>query len=331
MNARHEYDVVGIGNAIVDVLASVDDDFLAKHELVKGSMALIDADQTTVLSSGLPDPIIAAGGSTSNTMAGIASFGGSGAFVGKVADDELGQAFMSELTSIDVDFLAEPIADSLPTAQSIVLVTPDAQRTMNTYLGVAGQIYNEDIDVSAVAASQILFIEGYLWDSPSAIEAVRSAVATIKNAGGRVALSLSDPFCVDRHREAFQNFLLDSVDIVFGNESEATSLYETDFDKASTRLGSEVPLTFVTRGANGSVVFEEGRRSEIAVRPFADGDVVDTTGAGDQYAAGVLYGLTQGFTAVRSARLGSLAGGEAVTHFGARPNVSLAEFVAETG
>ncbi len=327
MSTGHEYDVVGIGNAIVDLAASVEDDFLDQYDLIKGSMALITADQAADLSSALTDPAVAAGGSTSNTMTGVASFGGSGAFIGKVADDDLGAAFTQELTAAGVDCLVEPTLGSLPTAQSIVLVTPDAQRTMNTYLGVAGHVDEADITTSVIAASQVLFVEGYLWDSPTAADAVKIAVATAKDAGTRVALSLSDSLCVDRHRSSFQEFLAESADIVFGNESEVTSLYEVEVDAAIERLGSEVTLAFVTRGGDGSVVLEHGVRSEVTVQTF--GEVVDTTGAGDQYAAGVLYGLTQRSSPVDSARLGSIAGGEVVTHFGPRPNVKLSELAAE--
>ena len=327
MGAPKTYDVVGIGSAIVDVSAAVDDNFLVSHELVKGTMALIDVDGAAALRSSLTEPTLASGGSTSNTMAGLASFGGVGAFVGKVADDDLGHRFVEEMGSIGVDFLADPASGTLPTAQSIVLVTPDAQRTLNTYLGVAGQLCEDDVPLDVVAGSKVLFTEGYMWDSPSAKQAVEAAAAEAKAHGVAVAFSLSDPLCVDRHRSEFADFLSTSVDIVFGNADEVASVYQADDETSLQLLGQSTSLAFITKGAEGSVVLQGEQRT--LVDAFTLGDVVDTTGAGDQYAAGVLYGLTHGKEPAQAARLGSLAGAEAVTHMGPRPLVKLADLAAD--
>jgi sugar/nucleoside kinase (ribokinase family) len=317
------HDVTAIGNAIVDVLASAPDSFLHDHGLVKGSMELVDAERSAELYEALPPGIEASGGSAANTAAGLASFGARAGFIGKVRDDQLGAVFSHDIRAIGVTFNAAPATEGPPTARCLIVVTPDAERTLNTYLGIAGQVTVDDIDVALVEDSEITFCEGYLWDLPPTKEAIRAAMELAHGAGRRVALTLSDGFCVDRHRAEFRSLTRSSVDVLFANEEEICSLYEVDhFDEAMQHVRGDVELAFLTRGAAGSVVVH-GDEVHV-VDAYLHGPVVDTTGAGDQYAAGVLHGLTQGLDLVTCGRLGSLAAGEVIAHVGPRPAESLA-------
>jgi sugar/nucleoside kinase (ribokinase family) len=313
-----QYDVVGIGNALVDIIAHADDDFIADHGLVKGSMTLIETERAVHLYRSLGSAVEMSGGSAANTMCGVASFGGSAAYIGKVDSDDLGLTFGHDMRAVGVHFVGPRPQEGIPTGRCIIVVTPDAQRTMNTYLGVSSLLSPQDVDDQLVAAGKVLYMEGYLFDRPEAKEAFRKA-AEIAHAHDRlVSLTLSDSFCVNRHRPDFLALVEDNVDILFGNEDELLSLYEVEsFDEAVKALRSKGTLAAITRGAVGSVVVTADQvihvASEQAVR------VLDTTGAGDLYAAGFLYGLTHGRTIAQCGRLGSIAAAEVINHIGPRP------------
>jgi sugar/nucleoside kinase (ribokinase family) len=317
------YDVVAVGNALVDVLAHAADEFLVAQGLHKGAMRLIDADEADRLYSAMGPGVEASGGSVANTAAGVASFGGRSAYIGKVRDDELGRIFRHDIRAAGVDFDVELAPDGPPTGRSLIIVTSDAERTMNTFLGIAALLAPADIDRDLIAASRITYCEGYLWDVDIAKAAIRTAMDAAHAAGQRVALSLSDGFCVDRHREEFRNLVEQRVDILFANEIEICSLYQTEqYDDAVAEVRGRADLAFVTRGARGSVVVDHDAPHIVESHP-AD-EIVDKTGAGDMYAAGVLYGLTHGHDVVTAARLGSMAASEVIGHFGPRPLVPLA-------
>ena len=318
-------DVVAIGSAIVDVLTSAEDTDLAARRLVKGTMALIDEDRAHQLYDGMGPAIEVSGGSAANTVAGVASFGGSAAFVGKVRDDQLGEVFAHDIRAVGVHYDTPPASDGPATARCLVFVTPDAQRTMTTYLGAATGLSAGDIDAGAVGGATVTYLEGYLWDPPEAIQALEKAIELARGAGRQVALSLSDPFCVDRHRKDFLRLIDDDVDVLFANEAEVISLFETASltDAVHALQGrSRCQLAAVTLGPLGSLVVTPDDVAECAAVPVEH--VVDTTGAGDLYAAGFLYGLTSGASLERCAHLGSLAASEVISHIGARPQVPLA-------
>ena len=323
-------DVIAIGNAIVDVLTSADDDFLDAHGMVKGSMQLIDEATAGLLYADMGPAIEMSGGSAANTAAGIASLGGRAGFVGKIRDDELGDVFAHDIRAAGVDFQAPPATDGPPTARCLILMTSDAQRTMNTFLGVSSLISPADIDESFVATAEIVFCEGYLWDLPDAQAALAAAMDIARASGGKVAFTLSDSFCVDRHRAAFLELAEHRVDILFANEDEICSLYEVDsFDEAAERVAGHCEIACLTRSEKGSVIITaDGRRVEVPAHPA---DVVDTTGAGDLYAAGFLHGLSRGHDLEHCARLGALAAAEVISHTGARPEVDLAALAAAAG
>jgi sugar/nucleoside kinase (ribokinase family) len=322
------FDVVGIGNAIVDVLAHAEEDFLAREALVKGTMTLIDAPRAEALYRMMGPAIEASGGSAGNTMAGLASLGGKGAYIGKVRDDLLGQVFRHDITAIGVRFDTPAATSGPPTARCLILVTPDGQRTMNTYLGACVELGPADIEPDIVSAAQITYLEGFLFDPPQAQEAFRKAAAIAHVAGRQVALSLSDPFCVGRHRAAFRDLVDGHVDILFANEAEICSLYETDeFDTAAAAVRGHVAIAALTRSAAGSVILASGAEHRVAAAPVER--VVDTTGAGDLYASGFLYGLTRDLPLPICGELGGLCAAEVISHFGARPETKLSQLVAE--
>jgi sugar/nucleoside kinase (ribokinase family) len=323
-------DVVGIGNAIVDVIARADEAFLELQGLVKGTMALIDAARAEALYRMMGPAIEASGGSAGNTMAGIASLGGHGAYIGKVRDDLLGEAYRHDLTAQGVRF-DTPSATSGPgTARCLILVTPDGQRTLNTYLGACVALGPDDIDPGVVAAARVTYLEGYLFDPPLAQQAFRKAAAMAHAAGRRVALSLSDPFCVERHRQAFRELIEGHVDILFANEVEICSLYQTgDFAAAAAAVRGHVAIAALTRGAAGSLILADGVEHVAAAAPVAR--VVDTTGAGDLYASGFLYGLTRGLPFPACGWIGGLCAAEIISHVGARPEIELSRLVAASG
>ncbi len=323
-------DVVGIGNAIVDVIARADEAFLERQGLVKGTMALIDAERADALYRIMGPGIEASGGSAGNTMAAIASLGGKGAYIGKVRDDLLGEVYRHDMTAQGVRFDTPAAAGGPATARCLILVTPDGQRTLNTYLGACVGLGPDDIDPALIAAAQVTYLEGYLFDPPQAQEAFRKAAAAAHAAGRLVALSLSDPFCVDRHRAAFRDLVDGHIDILFANEIEICSLYETkEFAAAAAAVRGHVAIAALTRSAQGSVILGDGAEHHVAAAPVAR--VVDTTGAGDLYAGGFLHGLTRGLPLPICGRIGSLCAAEIISHVGARPECDLSELVAERG
>jgi sugar/nucleoside kinase (ribokinase family) len=324
--ATASLDVVGIGNAIVDIIAHADDGFLTAAAMVKGSMTLIDEARAEEIYASMGPGVEMSGGSAGNTIAGIASLGGRAGYIGKVRDDLLGKVFRHDITSAGVEFPTPAAADGPATARCMILVTPDAQRTMNTFLGACVNLGPEDVDADLVARAQVTYMEGYLFDKPTAQEAFRHAARLAHAAGRRVSLSLSDSFCVERHREAFLQLIEHHIDILFGNEAEIASLFETaDFDAAVEKLRGMCDLAAITRGAAGSVIVTKDAIVEVPAAPVSR--IVDTTGAGDLYASGVLYGLTQGKPLAECGRLGSLAAAEIISHFGARPEMPLSDYV----
>jgi sugar/nucleoside kinase (ribokinase family) len=323
-------DLVGIGNAIVDVIAHADDAFLAQEALVKGTMTLIDAERAEALYAMMGPAIEVSGGSVGNTMAGLASLGGRGAYIGKVRDDFLGEVYRHDITAIGVRFETPAATTGPGTARCLILVTADGQRTMNTYLGACADLGPADIDPEMIAAAQVTYLEGYLFDPPLAQEAFRKAAAIAHAAGGKVALSLSDPFCVGRHRAAFRDLVEREIDILFANETEICSLYETaDFAAAAAAVRGHVAIAALTRSAAGSVILADGTEHRIAAAPAAR--VVDTTGAGDLYASGFLFGLTRDRPLPTCGEIGSLCAAEIISHVGARPEATLSRLVAEAG
>jgi sugar/nucleoside kinase (ribokinase family) len=328
--AETRLDVLCIGNAIVDVIAATDDAFLQAEGLDKGAMRLIDADEAARLYGRMGPGREISGGSAGNTAAGIAMLGSRAGFVGQVAADQLGEVYAHDVRSLGVEFTTPVLpAGSVPTARSLVLVTPDAQRTMNTFLGAAQHLEVAALDEEQVRAAAIIYLEGYLWDPETPRAAMERAIELAREAGRRVAFTLSDSFCVDRHRDGF-NQLIDSkkVDILFANEDEIVSLTgEADFDSAVASAAARVPLLVVTRSEQGAVAVENGRRVDVPAEPVAQ--VVDTTGAGDLFAAGFLAGVAQGRDIEQSLRIGAIAAGEVISHYGARPEADLKALVAE--
>ena len=321
--SQAQSDVVGIGSAIVDIIGRCDDAFLAKHGCAKGSMQLVDSVQFAKLYDGMGPGIEASGGSVANTIAGVSSFGGKGVFIGTVADDEFGRIFSHDIRALGVAFNSTPVKGKTPTSRSLILVTPDGERTMNTFLGISTQFEAAQLDEKLIAGGHILYLEGYLFDTPEAKAAFRKGAALAKKAGRKVALSLSDAFCVDRHRDEFLAFIKSDVDIVFANESEITSLYKTtSFDDAVKHAKTDTKLAAITRGAKGSVIVRGTEVHTVAVEPVAK--VVDTTGAGDLYAAGFLFGVARNLDLAKAGRLGSIAAAEIISHIGARPEANLA-------
>ena len=326
--AEAHFDVLGVGNAIVDVLAHADDAFIGTHGLAKGAMTLIDEDTASRLYDAMGSAVECSGGSAANTIAGLASLGGSGAFIGKVCDDELGAVFRHDIRALGIAFETLLAGDSAPTARCLILVTPDAQRTMQTYLGACVELGPDDIDDELVAAARVCYLEGYLWDRPEAKEAFRKAARISHQAGHRVSLNLSDPFCVDRHRDDFLSLVEDHVDILFANEEEILSLYQVDtFDAALQRVRGHCEIAALTRGEKGSVVVSGDQVHVVDAAPAER--VVDTTGAGDAYAAGFLHGLSDDHDLAACARIAGIAAAEVIAHMGARPEISLKDVVAE--
>jgi sugar/nucleoside kinase (ribokinase family) len=324
------YDVTGIGNAIVDIIGRCDDAYLGTIGAAKGSMRLVDADEIVKIYGGMGPAVEISGGSVANSLAGVASFGGRAGFIGKVADDEFGRIFSHDIRSIGVHFNSAPVSGSMPTSRSLILVTPDGERTMNTFLGISTDLTGGQLDRDLIRDSAILYLEGYLFDRPDAKQAFQDAVGVAKKASRKVALSLSDAFCVDRHRAEFLALIRSGVDIVFANETEIKSLYETQsFDEAANHARRDIKLAALTRSAKGSHIFLDGKDIAIAAAPVAQ--VVDTTGAGDLYAAGFLYGVAHGLSLETSGKLASLAAAEVISHIGARPAVPLNQLAREKG
>lgn len=320
------YDVVGIGNAMVDVMAKVGDGFLSERKLAKSEMTLVNAQDAGKIYADIMPEREVSGGSAANTVAGLASLGGAPAFIGKVHDDELGQEFSRSIGGAGVDFFTKPLNQGPMTSRSIVLVTPDAERSMFTYLGAAAKLSAEDIDEDIIKSTKIVYLEGYLWDEGEAKEAIKKACELAHKHNKKVAFSLSDKSCVDRHREEFLKLISDSVDILFGNEEEIKALFqEPDFYKTLDMIKTEVETAAITRSDKGSVIVNG--RTKTFVEAEKVENVVDTTGAGDLYAAGFLYGYTQERSLGTCALIGGIAAAEIISHYGARPDVSLRGFV----
>ena len=317
-----------VGNALVDVIAHTDEAFIAaqkeKHGMEKGAMTLIDEKRAVELYAQMGPGIEASGGSAANTMAGFASFGGKGGFIGKVASDTLGKVFQHDIRAMGAQYNTQPLAIGAETGRCLILVTPDGERTMNTFLGASSEFSTNDIDEEMIASAKVTYMEGYLFDRDQAKQAFIMAAETAAAAGHRVALTLSDPFCVGRHRDDFLNLVANHIDILFANEDELLSLYQQDdFETALNAVSENVEIAVITRGALGAVILSDSRRINIDAQAVAE--VVDTTGAGDQFAAGFLYGFTEGMALEECGRLGALAAAEVISHMGPRPERNLAE------
>jgi len=324
------YDVTAIGNAIVDVIAAATDDFLAAHNLNKGAMTLVGPGQSAALLGQMAKGVETSGGSAGNTIAGIASLGGKGAFVGKVADDRLGQVYRDEIAAIGAEYHSSgPLIGGPATGCCLINVTPDAQRTMATFLGAAGEVSPADIDPALIEASKIVYLEGYLFDPESARAAFAKAAGLARASQRLIALTLSDAFVVERHRAALLGFIESQVDILFANEAELCALFETDFDSALGAVRSIARIAAITRSEKGSVVCEGALVRSVPAEPIKQ--LVDTTGAGDQYAAGFCFGLARGKPLPICGQLGSIAAAEVISHVGPRPLVSLAGLAGKAG
>ena len=322
MTADATLDVVGIGNALVDVLSHETDEFIAAHGLVKSAMTLIETDRAEELYAAMGPGIEMSGGSAANTIAGVASFGGTAAYMGRIFDDQLGTVFAHDLRAQGVTFHNKPATEGPPTGRCLIVVTPDAHRTMNTYLGASAFFGPSDVDADLVRSAQVTFLEGYLFDRPESMEAYWTASGLARDAGRRVALTLSDLFCVERHHDSFLPLVRERVDILFANETEACALWGCDeVGAAVERARAEVAIAAITLGDKGSVVVAGAETYEVPAHPVG---VVDTIGAGDLYASGFLYGLTHGHSLPECGELGSLAASEVISHIGARPEVALA-------
>jgi sugar/nucleoside kinase (ribokinase family) len=329
--AETKYDVLGIGNAIFDVLVQTDEGFLARHGMTKGGMALIDEARAAAIYDDMGPATEMSGGSAANTIVGLAGFGARTAFIGKVKDDQIGRLYSHDIKAARVAFATTPAASGPATGCSYILVTPDGERTMNTWLGAAQDLTPDDIDPDEIAASGIVYLEGYLWDPKNAKDAFLKASTIAHDAGRQVALTLSDAFCVDRYRGEFLDLMRNgTVDLIFANEAELHSLYQTsDFDTALSALRQDVALGVVTRSEKGCVV--AAKDSVTAVPAFPVEKLVDTTGAGDLFAAGFLFGLVRGTGFENAGKLGALAAAEVIQHIGARPLVSLKELAKRHG
>ncbi len=325
------HDVLTLGNAIVDVIATAEDDFLVSHAIQKGGMTLIDEARAETLYEAMGPGQVVSGGSAANTAAGIASFGGKGAFIGKVRDDQLGKLYRHDLVSLGVAFDTADATAGPTTARCLIAVTPDGQRSMSTYLGACQGLSAHDVDPEQVRSSQIVYLEGYLWDPPAAKDAFRKASQIAHAAGSRVALTLSDSFCVDRWRDEFLELIRNGVvDIIFANEHELKSLFQTgDIDTAVKAIRNENVLAVVTRSEHGAMAVTRGETVSVPAYPVER--VVDTTGAGDLFAAGFLFGLAHGRDHRDCLRLGALAAAEVISHIGARSHVSLKQLAAQNG
>ncbi|MBP0437446.1 adenosine kinase [Tianweitania sediminis] len=327
----NNYDVLCIGNAIVDIIARCEDDFLIENGIIKGAMNLIDAERAELLYSRMGPAIEASGGSAGNTAAGLASFGGRSAYFGKVRDDHLGRIFTHDIRAQGVAFDTLPLQGEPPTARSMIFVTPDGERSMNTYLGACVELEPGDIEADKAGSAKVTYFEGYLWDPPRAKDAIREAARLTHATGNEVAMTLSDPFCVDRYRDEFLDLMRSrTVDIVFANESELKSLYQTSsFEDALDQIRGDCRLAAITRSDKGSVVLRG--EETVLVEAIAIRELVDTTGAGDLYAAGFLFGYTAGRSLQDCGKLGSLAAGLVIQQIGPRPQLNLAQAARDAG
>lgn len=326
--SKASLDLVGIGNAMVDVLSKTLDDFVTEQRVPKGSMTLIEADQATKIYDVMPPGLEMSGGSAANTIAAFASMGGKAGYIGKVANDQLGEVFRHDMKASGVSFSTRPLEDGPATARCLIMITPDAQRTMCTYLGACVWITPADLDAEMIQNAQVTYLEGYLFDRPHAKDTFFKACEMAHTAGRKVALSLSDSFCVNRHRDEFLALIKNHVDILFANETEILSLYQTHhFEEAALKVSDDCAIAALTRSEKGSVIVSGKDRFEISAVPVTK--VVDTTGAGDMYAAGFLYGYTQGLPLSLCGELGSIAASEIIQHVGGRPQTDISALVKE--
>jgi sugar/nucleoside kinase (ribokinase family) len=325
--ASPTFHVAAIGNALVDVIADSSEDFLRAQKIAKGSMTLIDAKRASALYAAIGPAVEMSGGSAANTVAGIASLGGRAAFMGKVKADQLGAIFRHDLEAQGVHFATAAAAgNGAPTGRCLILVTPDAQRSMSTFLGAAVEFGPADIDATVIAEASITYLEGYLFDPPEAKEAFRRAAQIAREAGRQLALTLSDAFCIERHRAEFLNFIEGDVDILFANQNELLALYETeDLDRAIDAARAHCKIAVTTRSEKGAIIAADAETISVAAVPVAK--LVDTTGAGDLFAAGFLFGLTQGKTLAESGHIGAIAAAEVISHYGPRPQRALRELI----
>ena len=323
MSGTAAIDVVALGHPLVDVLTHESDDVVARAGLERGAMTMVDAARSDEIYAQLGPAQETSGGSAANTTVGVASFGGTAAFIGRIADDAFGKVFAHDLRAAGVEYDVSPATDGSPTGRCLVIVAADAERTMCTYLGAGAEIDPKDVAADLIGGAAVTYLEGYLWDEPAAKDAIRRAASLAQEAGRKVAFTLSDPFCVERHRDEFRELVASSVDVLFANEDEITMLYEVDtFDDAARLASESCEIAALTRGAAGSVVVNGRERHEIAAVPIVK--LVDTTGAGDLYAAGFLFGLTHGNDLATCGNLGSLGAAEVISHLGARPQAPLA-------
>ncbi|MES2905777.1 MAG: adenosine kinase [Pseudomonadota bacterium] len=324
-------DVLCYGNAIVDMIAQAEDNFLQQHGLTKSAMHLIDEARAEALYEAMGPVTEISGGSAANTAAGIASLGGKAGFIGKVKADGLGKSFTHDIRAVGVTFTTPPAQDGPATARSMILVTPDSERTMNTYLGASQNLEGGDVDTELTKTAKVVYLEGYLWDPPKAKEAFRKAAKIAHEHGRKVALTLSDLFCIEAHRDEFLNLMkTGTIDIVFANEAELKALYQTaDYDTATKALQNDIPLAIVTRSEKGCVILNNGEQIEVPAQTVET--IIDTTGAGDLFAAGFLYGLTNNLPLQRCGELGAMAAAEVISHLGARPQTNLRQLAIEKG
>ncbi len=322
-----QYDVVGIGNAIVDVISTEEDDFIEELGLARGAMTLIDTERAIELYAAMGPGSETSGGSAANTMAGVASFGGTAGFIGKVRNDQLGQVFRHDIRALGVDFDVVGADEGPSTARCLIVVTPDAARTMSTYLGIAGHLHPEDIDTELASVAKVLYCEGYIWDVEVTKEAIRKAIEATKAAGNKISFTLSDAFCVHRHYDEWLDLVDGTIDILFGNQTELAALTGTDdWDECVDAIQGRVEVACLTRSAEGSLIVTADERIVVPAAPVEK--VIDTTGAGDLYAAGFLYGYTHGLDLSTCGELAALAAAEVIGHLGARPLVDLAHLAA---
>ena len=321
-----QFDLLGIGNAVVDVLYETDEEFIKNNQLEKGIMTLIDEEKAEKFYSSLKQGIEVSGGSVANTTVGFASLSGKPAFIGKVKDDKLGKTFSQSLTSAGVLFKTEPIINGPGTARSFIFVTPDAHRTMNTYIGACSLLSPKDIDDQIIKNSKIIFLEGYVWEENLAKESLVKAAEIARKANNKVALTLSDPFCVKKHRSEFEELIKKNIDILFANEFEAKELCQTqDLEESAKEISNMTEIAVITRSEKGAKIYNAKETIEIKAKVF--NTVKDTTGAGDLFAAGFLYGLTKKFSILKSGNIAAITAGEIISHFGARPETNLVDLI----
>ena len=325
-DTKNTYDVVGIGNAIVDVISHEDEKFLDTHNLIKDSMALINTDTAVSLYNEMSPTVQSSGGSAANTMSGVASLGGKAAYIGKIRDDHLGEFFAHDINAAGVHFKVKPASEGLPTARSMIIVTPDGSRTMNTYLGISTNLSKEDLDVHLLENAQILYCEGYIWDIETTKDTIRSAIAIAKGANRTISFTLSDSFCVSRHKDEWIDLINEQVDILFGNEDEIKELSGCGtLSEAAQWIQGKVKVACLTLAERGSIIVTEDEI--IGVGAKAVSQVIDSTGAGDLYASGFLFGYARGLDLKICGELASIAAAEIITHTGARPLVPLKSLI----